>query len=246
MAFQDLNQFELLQGSFGLISVVIATLVGLRIISKAISLKRNELITVGLTWIFVSSAWWGTSFQFITFGFFNIRLNDFMYLFFANVFIPFGVICWVFSFCQILNPNLKKNFFLIMLVINIVWEIFLLVSLFTGNLYLIGTINGIFDSSFSPIHLAFIIFSIFMFLITGAIFSLKSMKVEDPEIQWKGRFLLIAWISFTISALLDSSPLLTEVTLIIVRLVLISSSIEFYLGFFLPEKISKWLIKGGK
>ena len=73
-------------------------------------------------------------------------------------------------------------------------------------------------------------------------FSVKSIKVDDPEIKWKGKFLLIAWFSFTIGAILDAALPLTEITLIIVRLILISSSIEFYLGFFLPDQLAKRLI----
>jgi hypothetical protein len=81
-----------------------------------------------------------------------------------------------------------------------------------------------------------------MFLITGIIFAIKSMRLDDPEVQWKGRFLLLAWISFGIGAILDASLPLNALTIIIIRLILISSAIEFYFGFFLPKKISEKLI----
>lgn len=236
-----LSELELLIGSFGLIWVFIAMIIGVRIITKAISHSRNELITVGLTWIFMSSAWWGVALQFITYGFFNYKLSAFQYLFIANVFIPIALICWIYSFCNIINPKLKKNFFLIILVFFIVWEIFLLISLFIDT-ELVGTIEGTFDSTHSKIQLIFVVSAIVIFLCTGVFFSIKSIKIDDPEIKWKGLFLLIAWCSFTIGALLDAALPLTAITLIIVRLILISSSIEFYLGFFLPEKLAKRLI----
>ncbi|MFX1239075.1 MAG: hypothetical protein ACFE8P_15315, partial [Promethearchaeota archaeon] len=225
-----LTELQILEGSFGLIWVVIAMIIGVRIITKAISRSRSELITVGFTWIFMSSAWWGVAVQFITYGFFNYKLSAFQYLFIANVFIPFALICWIYSFCHIINPNLKKNFFLVIVVFFIVWEIFLLFSLFIDT-KLVGTIEDIFDSTHSIIQLIFVFTAIIIFLCTGVFFSVKSMKVDDPEIKWKGIFLLIAWISFTIGALLDAALPLTAITLIIVRLILISSSIEFYLGF---------------
>jgi len=242
MALADLTQLELLVGSLALIWVIIAIIIGLRIIWKANSLKRNELITVGFSWILISSAWWGVALQFITYGFFNYRLTAFQYLFVANIFIPFAICCWIYAFCQILNPKLKKSLFLIYVAICIIWEIYLIVGL-SINTEIIATIEGTFDSKHSTTTLIFVIFAILSFLITGVIFSIKSMKVDDPEIKWKGRFLFLAWILFTIGALLDAALSPTPLTLIIVRLILITSSISFYLGFFLPEKIANWLIK---
>ena len=242
MALTDLTQMELLIGSFALIWVIFATIIGLRIIWKAISLKRNELISVGLSWILVASAWWGVALQFITYGFFNYRLTPFQYLFVANVFIPIAICCWIYAFCQIMNPDLKKSLFLVYVAICIIWEIYLIVGL-SINTEIVATIEGIFDSKHATITLIFVIFAILSFLITGVIFSLKSMKVDDPEIRWKGKFLLLAWILFTVGALLDAALSPTPLTLIIVRLILITSSLFFYLGFFLPEKIAKWLIK---
>ena len=242
MALQDLTQLEVLQGIFGLIWVIIGIIIGVRIIIKALLLKRNELITVGLTYIFATSAWWGVVVQFLTYSFFNIKLDAFSYLFIANIFIPLALICWIYSFCQIINPELKKNLFVIYFIISIIWLVFLLSSLLI-NTELVGTLEGIFDSKHSTIALIFIFFSVISFLFTGVYFSLISMKIGDPEIKWKGRFLFIAWISFTIGAILDAALTLTPITLIIVRLILISSSIAYYFGFFLPKKLANILIK---
>lgn len=80
-------------------------------------------------------------------------------------------------------------------------------------------------------------------LVTGTIFARKSMSSEDPSIQWKGRFMLIAMISFAVGAFLDAVLTFTPLELVLVRLLLISSSIEYYLGFFLPNSIANRLIK---
>jgi len=69
------------------------------------------------------------------------------------------------------------------------------------------------------------------------------MSSEDPSIQWKGRFMLIAMISFAVGAFLDAVLTFTPLELVLVRLLLISSSIEYYLGFFLPNSIANRLIK---
>ena len=77
MALADLTQLEILQGSLGLIWVLIAIFIGLKAISRAIAINRTrDLITVGLSYIFVSSAWFGVAFQFISYGFFDVKLDS--------------------------------------------------------------------------------------------------------------------------------------------------------------------------
>jgi hypothetical protein len=241
MALADLTELEILEGSLGLVWVLIAIVIGVRVISKAISLGRtHDLITVGLSYIFVSSAWWGVAAQFVSFGFFNVRLDAFSYLLIANIFIPFAMVCWIWSYCQIIEPKKKMGIMIIYTIFSVIWEIYVIVGLFT-DIALVGTLNGIFDSSHNRFLLIIILVGVFSFLITGVHFAYKSMRLEDPEIQWKGRFLLIAWVSFALGALLDAALPLNTLTLIIVRIILISSAIEFYFGFFLPKKMAKKL-----
>ena len=89
----------------------------------------------------------------------------------------------------------------------------------------------------------FLIFILLSTLITGVIFAVKSMAYDDKRIQWRGRFLLIAFISFVISAVIDAIFPITALTLVLARVLLISSAIEYYLGFHMPEGITKLLIK---
>ena len=80
-------------------------------------------------------------------------------------------------------------------------------------------------------------------LIPGILIARESLKSEDREIKLKGRFLLIAFISWTIGALMDAALDPNIITLTIARLILISSAIEFYCGFLLPERIKKIFLK---
>ena len=89
----------------------------------------------------------------------------------------------------------------------------------------------------------FQIFAVFTTLVTGILFSKESMKVKDPLIKLKGKFLLVAFISFTIGALLDALLAFTPLNLVIVRLILISSAIEYYFGFFVPKRLANWIIQ---
>ncbi len=239
------SNFQILQGIFGAIWVLIAIIVGLRIIYKAIQLNRNELIAVGLTYIFISSAWWGVVIQFISYGFFSTQIPDPFYLLIANIFIPLSLVCWIYAFTEIITPFQKKNILIITIIYAAVWELALLILLVI-KIEWVGTINpaNILDSSHGSVMRIFVLVGVIIFAITGIYFSIKSMRLEEQEIKWKGKFLLLGWISFTLGALLDALiKTHNPFSLIITRIILISSAIEYYLGFFLPTKLKDLLIK---
>ncbi|TXT53343.1 MAG: conserved membrane protein of unknown function [Promethearchaeota archaeon] len=242
MSFQDLTPNQYLEGIFGLIWVLFAIFIGIRIILKAKSLGRTELIAVGLSYICVSTAWWGVAIQFLVYGLFSIELTEMLYLFISNAFIPVGLLFWVYSFSEMVDPYLKKRLLVIYIPIALLWEILLMIFLFI-NINLVGSVEGLFNSTHGPILRVFIIIAILTFVITGIFFSIRSMRIEDKEIKWKGRFLFLAWISFGVGAFLDAILTLQPLTLILIRILLITGAIEYYLGFFLPKKIKDVLIK---
>ena len=244
MGIEQLSGLDLLHGIFTLLFVIISLLVGIRILLKAfeVSFGRREYIAVGIAWMSISTPWFGNSFSFLLFVIFGYRLELVPYLFLENVFIPLAIICWIYAFSTLVYPNSVKKMTLIFGVICIAYEIYLIANLILnpGN---IGTLEGNFDSSHTLIPNLFKIFGIIVVLITGVIFAKKSMNADDKSTQWNGRFLLIAMISFTVGAFLDVVLSVSPIELIIVRLILISSAIEYYLGFFLPNSVAKRLLK---
>lgn len=242
MGIEELSELDILHGIFTTLFVVVSLLVGLRILFKYFEHRRTELITVGLAWMAISTPWIGNSLSFLVYILFGYRLELVPYLFMENAFIPLALICWIYSFSTLVYPRLVKKLTIIFALICIPYEVFLIGALIIAP-EMIGILEGMFDSSHTIIPNAFRVFGIFVVLITGIIFAKTSMKSEDPSVQWKGRFLLIGMISFTIGALLDAVLTFTPLELVLVRLLLISSSIEYYLGFFLPDVMAKKLIK---
>jgi hypothetical protein len=90
---------------------------------------------------------------------------------------------------------------------------------------------------------SFIIIYVGILVISGVKFSLETMKFEEPEMQAKGKFLLIAFPSFALAGVLDSSLPSNELTLILFRGILITSIFLFFLGFLLPKFIKNRIIK---
>jgi hypothetical protein len=240
MAVEDLSELQILSGIFCLIFVVISLFIGFTILSKYFSYKQKTLITVGCTWIFLSSAWWPRSIDFILIIFFDKQLQEVTYLFLGNVLIPLALMCWIYSFSILVYPNSKNKIIAVFFTICIIYEAILITFLFT-NPRLVGFVEG-FYAEYTLFTVSFQFFSILSFLITGIFFTKESLRSDDQKTQWKGKFLIIAFISFTISALYESAAPLTPLSISLIRILLISSAIEYYLGFFLPKIITKKLI----
>jgi hypothetical protein len=107
---------------------------------------------------------------------------------------------------------------------------------------LIGTFINPFIVQFTLFARLYFIACLFGVLIPGIIFAVKSMRSENPEIKLKGKLLLLAFISFTIGVILTSS--VPEMTIkVIARIILVTSSIEFYMGYLLPNWVKKIILK---
>jgi len=107
----------------------------------------------------------------------------------------------------------------------------------------IGTFDGTFDARYLGFTRLFQIFAVVSALITGFLFVRQSFSSDVPKVKWKGRFLLLAFIIFAISAVVDSALPLGVGGVIIIRLLLIFSAISYYFGWLLPDRILQLLNK---
>ncbi len=242
MGLESLTEIELIQVTFALLFVIVSLIVGIRILLKYFTVRNKVFVTVGLTWVFLSSPWWGNAISFFTFAFNEQEISLFLDLFLGNIFIPLAVVLWVYSFCKLVYPHLTKTLVSVYGIISSIYEILLLYYFFT-DLNVIGKATSRFNTEHNLFPFMFQILAIATALITGIILSKNSMDSEDARIQWKGRFLLLGFISFTFAAVFDAAIPMGSLLLAIIRAVLISSAIEYYLGFLLPDKIAHWLIK---
>jgi len=237
-----LDLLEVFQGSFSLIFAIISIFVGLRILFKYFEYKRRELILVGISWIGIASPWIPDSINFIMILGFSSILTEEAYLIIGNVFMPFFIICWLIVITDFLYKTKQKLILILCLIWTVIFEMIFFTLLFTDST-LVGTFLGPFHVEFGDFITFTLLFTIVVLLISGLLFARESLKSEDKEIKLKGKFLIVAFLSFTIGAILDSSISLIPITVVITRLILISSSIEFYIGFILPKWVKKFLIK---
>lgn len=246
MGFEVFNELEILQKSLNLVFIIISLVIGFLIIYKYFQYKSTVFITVGLAWVFMSSSWWPISINFILIGFFDVSLPSFWYLFIERAFIMPALIFWFYSFTELAVVSYKKEIRYTSIIFFIVLEI-ITISILITYPELIGSPipEKPYEYSHTTLNLSIDLIALVLVLITGILFSRQSMMSENIKIKWKGRFLLISFISFTIGSIMNGLlhiviPM-NAVSIILIRIILISSAIEYYLGFFLPDVVLKYL-----
>ncbi|MFO8018957.1 MAG: hypothetical protein R6U96_10000 [Promethearchaeia archaeon] len=238
---------ELIDITLGLISlafVLITFIVGFKIISQYFKYGAPRILLVGLAWIGIASPWIPDALTplyilidpnkkqlwIITF---NLIVN--------NVILPIPVLLWLIAFTKMLNvrENYRKLILILTVILSIFYEIFLI------YFYLIDLQKGIEISGYLYIS-DYIDYTLIIYvleaLITGLLFSIQSIKSEVQEVKLKGKLLMVAFIFFTIGAMTDAlykKPILN----IYSRLILVISSVIFYMGFAFPKWVKKILLK---
>ncbi|MHA1723760.1 MAG: hypothetical protein ACTSXH_02830 [Promethearchaeota archaeon] len=235
MELGNYTLIELLNGCFSFIFVIFSLIIGFMMFYKYFKFKHDVLITTGLCWTFMITAWFRISFNFPLVLLFHVEIPYSVGRVIDSIFIPIAIICWVYTFSTLIYPNHQKILVLIYIIISIIYEIITIYLLFVDPQSVVIIVST-FDSTYGLIPLIYSVFIIITFLITGALFALQSQKSDDPKIRLKGQFLFIAFILFSTASLLDAVLITSILALIIIRITLILSSLIYYLGFHLPEK----------
>jgi len=245
-SIMDLSVYQIFHGIFTLIFVIISIIIGIQIFYKYFKFGGNEFIALGLTYIFLSSAWWGPTFNFTTFVISGNPLPELLFVILNNAFLPLALIAWIFAYTKLQDLKQKREITLIYTVICVVWEIIFFIMIF-WNLETLYTFEptpaGIYYSKRKIIALIFPIFALITALITGILFGKKASESPDEVVKWKGRFLSLAFVLFAGATLLDAVLERMVVILVIIRIILIISAFAYYLGFFMPQRIEKILTK---
>jgi len=156
--------------------------------------------------------------------------------------VPLAIVFWLLAFTEFLYSEKRKLILSIFAIIGVVFEILFFSFLFL-NPDLIGDLSGPVNVNYKSFIMVFLIIFLLIVVITGFLFANLSLKSKDPEVKLKGKLLIIAYISFSVGALLDSSVPFNEATIIIIRLILIISAICWWGGFLLPKWMKKLLLK---
>ena len=236
-----LTFFQFITGLSSLIVVIVFTLVGISIALKYRKTGERMYILFGITWIGVVEAYIAVSLSFIVALFNNDGLPEPIYFLIGISFYPVSTLIWITAFTDIIYKKAQKVFQLIFIIIGALFEIIFFYLLFTAP-SLIGTLLSPVDSEFGLVVRIYIYFSLIVIFSTGIIFAIYSIKSDNPEYRLRGGFILITLITFVLGAVLDTLEL-DILFLTIVRLIMISSAVEFYIAFVMPKWAKKLFLK---
>ncbi len=243
MALTDL---EFLQGSFTLIFVIISVILGFSIMLRYRTNKQKEFLLVGITWVFLVSGYFPDALNFVSILLTNNQIPDLLYLILATVFYPIIHVTWMKVITELRYKEKQKIIMSIFWIESVAYEAFLVFTLVT-NPATVGVLVPPFVAVFGTFVEIYFFISMALFLITGISFARFYLKSTARENRLKGYFLLIALLSFIIGVLLDlifSPP--TPLTLVVARLILITSGFEFFIGFVMPHWIKLIFVRENK
>ena len=238
----SLSLLDTVNGVFSLIFVMISLLIGVIILSRFFKFKERIYFFVGATWIFISEPWWPSSVSFLAVLINRVGISSGVYFLIGNIFIPVAIVLWLLAFTEFLYSEKRTLILSIFAIIGAIFQILFFSFLFL-NQSLIGELNGPVDVNYKSFIMVFLIIFLLIVVITGFLFANLSLKSEDPEVKLKGKLLIIAYITFSVGALLDAFVFFSEAIIIIIRLILIVSAICWYGGFLLPKWMKKYLLK---
>jgi hypothetical protein len=239
---------QVLQGTFNLIFVLISFIVGLTILMKYFTLKDVNFIAIGIIWIGISTPWLHGAIAFILL-LFDIEMAQSIRFIIAYAFIPIITALWFKTFTDFVYQERKKMIIAIFSIIALISEIIFFIFLFLDQEQLIGTFNYAEGKYFTATYSPFTRFSLLFFLMSAflsfMIFASKSLKSNDAEIKLKGKFLIVAFVTYTVCAFIDSFAFFLQypVIVVIIRVFLMISAVEFYFGWILPDFVKKLFIR---
>ena len=233
---------DLINGIFSIIFVLVSTIVGLITMSKYFKSKKRTILWIGLAWILIVSPWWPSSLSVLCALITGKGLSLQLYLFVGNFLVPAFILFLVAGLTNTYLIEKQKIILGIFLILGVIFEVYFIYYLIVDP-SIHGELQGLVDIEFRGFLRIYLILNILLTLILGILIALNSIKSVEPEIKLRGKFLLMAFISWTIGAIFDATIPLNFVTLPIIRIILISSAIEFYFGFVLPDWIKTRFLK---
>ncbi len=234
---------EILNGIFSVIIVLVFILVGLLTVLKYRKVKNHIYIWWGIGLLGLGLPWSGGGLSFLIILLTGTALSLEQYLFLSLFFISITLMFWMWTMTELMYKDKQKIILGIYAIIGIIFEIYFLYYLAHDP-----QVIGVFIDP--PLDINYVgltrLYAIFILITVGAsllLFIRESLLIEEPEIKLKAKFLLIGIISFIIGSILDGYVSVNIVAVFIVRILLIFSAVEFYIGWNLPESIKKRFIK---
>jgi len=229
-----LNEIEIFDGTLTLIYAIIGLIVGLLIVLKYFKHKNRLFLLVGLSLVGLVSTWYAKVASFVRALIVGSGFPLEIYAIIACAFLPLTISIWLIAFTNLLGIKQGKKIHVIFDILGILFEIYLF-SFLIIDPKVIGELEGNIDVDFGLVVTLYQFFLVFIVLITGTLLARDSLTSENPDIRLKGWFLIFSIYSFVGGAILEIFSSTSIIILVLAKIALVASALEFYCGFFLPN-----------
>jgi len=244
--FIQLETIDYVQGISTIIFILICLILGSIIILKYFITKNKGILYAGFSIISLPLPWLSHVTSFLMLLILNIDLNAEIQISIAVLTVPIPLYFWSFTLSNLLEiRKILRNFGLVIASIAIfIFDIFFFYFLFNNPKFL-GIKYSPCYIEYSPFIQIYFCSAILILIISGIIFLNFTIKADNRESKLRGFFFSIAFFSLALGSILDTAIHLGSIPILvwIVRIILVSSAIEFYIGFILPEWAQKLFLK---
>ena len=233
----------MLLGIFTLIYMGIVFFIGIKIISKYFKIKDKTFLYAGIGFIGVAFPWSGVAINFISFVFFDVVPSMEIHFLFHGGFSSIFIFFWIMAILNLsgIQPKKREKYLIYIGVLSFIVEIMYLSVIFYDTT-LIGTLINEIQVDYATFNEMYLLTQLIIVLISGLWLARKSLKSEDKRILLKGKLLLIAFILFPITSVLEVLIPLIPI-IIVARFLGIITEILVYGGLILPKWMEKLFSK---
>lgn len=242
----ELDPLTQLSGLMGVIGLCVVIFFGVLVLHEAIKKKKRIIFMFFIAIIFTVSPWLPCDIGYIYWLITKKEIEYEMYVFIGTIGIPIAMFAWLDIYLTIMYPENKKKILIGYTIFSLTFYVYIIYFLFFAPnapvKEMIGHKRTPLDINYKAYVLLYMGTCILVGTITGIHFSIVSMKIQNnPVVQWKGRLLLLSFILFAIGAVGDALIELNASSLIMIKIILIFSSIFYYAGFIMPKWTRKLL-----
>lgn len=233
----ELTQFEVMNGIFMFIIVILYWYIALKLFLKYTSLKDKNLLYLCLIFIFQSLTWLAPSVLFLSIILTGSLISFELYLLIGHA-LPLAVFFWIIIITELMFKDKQK---LILSIIGIYYAFMVIIFfyLFFTDISLIGELRGFLGFQQGPFLMVRNLSSMIISIVSVILFYRESHKSDNPQTRLRGTLFLTAIVFVFLGAFLHIITGLAVLALIFFFL----ASLSYYSALLTPEWMKKRLIK---
>ncbi|MFX1274238.1 MAG: hypothetical protein ACFFBP_21735 [Promethearchaeota archaeon] len=238
----SLGPVDYVNGITSIIYFIVSIIIAFIIMSKYFKYKTTSFLFVGFSTIGLVWPYLATIVSFLMMVFTLNPLPDSAYYIIGNILLPITTSTWIYAVIKLSHEGKEKIIVPIVFIFMVLLAIIYTILVFSRP-DLIGEKLGIIDVKYIGFGLFYLIIAL-SFVWIGLIILLKDLiHSSAPDLKLKGIFLLFGLLTYTVASIFDGFLNLEIPFLLLMRILLMISSFEMYIGWLLPKSVKKLFLR---